>query len=296
MSLQADNNAPENELDTTTSESIPDEVIPDDDDISNDNSDDQNNGGTSNDADDNDSEEEFYFGDDKLDSPASEEDKDPALVKHLRSTIKEKEKELKELRRQSPAPQQSVPSQAPRMPQLSDDGIDYDESVFQQKMQEWSTESAKFQSSQAEQQRYQQQLQQRHQQKLQQYQERSKALKVSNYQQAEKAVLDDVPEQIQGAIIHYSERPELVVLALGRNAELRKQMAEATDPVEIGRLIGTIESKAKTMPKAKSNAGTVPVVKGGNGAVLNSIDKLREKAQETGDYSAVIAAKRKAKK
>lgn len=295
MEQQADNNASENELDTTTPESIPDEVIPNDDDNGNDEGDDQNNGGSGDDADNDDSEEEFYFGDDKLDSPTSD-DKDPTLVKHLRSTIKEKDKELKELRRHTPTPQQAAPLQAPRMPQLSDDGIDYDETVFQQKMQEWSTESARFQSNQADQQRQQQQLQQRHQQKLQQYQERSKALKVSNFQQAEKAVLDEVPEQIQGAILHYAEKPELVVLALGRNAELRKQMADATDPVEIGRLIGTIESKAKTMPKAKNNAATVPTVKGGNGAALNSLDKLREKAQETGDYSAVIAAKRKAKK
>ncbi|MFW5393816.1 scaffolding protein [Yersinia sp. 2544 StPb PI] len=296
MEQQADNNTPENELDTTTPESIPDEVIPNDDDNGNDNGDDQNDGGSGDDTDDDDSEEEFYFGDEKLDSPTSNEDKDPALVKHLRSTIKEKDKELKELRRHTPTPQQAAPLQAPRMPQLSDDGIDYDEAVFQQKMQEWSTESARFQSSQAEQQRQQQQLQQRHQQKLQQYQERSKALKVPNYQQAEKAVLDDVPEQIQVAILHYAEKPELIVLALGRNAELRKQMADATDPVEVGRLIGIIESKAKTMPKAKSNPATTPAVKGGNGAALNSLDKLRAKAQETGDYSAVIAAKRKAKK
>ncbi|HHH1980860.1 TPA: scaffolding protein [Yersinia enterocolitica] len=294
MDSQADNNTPENELDITTPEQIPDEVNSNDDDIE-DEGEDQNNGGSVNDADE-DSEDEFYFGEDKLDSPTSEEDKDPALVKHLRSTIKEKDKELKELRRQSPGQQQIAPLQAPRMPQLSDDGIDYDEAIFQQKMQEWSTDSAKFQTNQADQQRQQQQLQQKHQQKLQQYQERSKALKVPNYQQAEKMVMDDVPEQIQGAIIHYAEKPELVVLALGRNAELRKQMAEATDPVEIGRLIGTIESKAKTMPKAKSSASTVPAVKGGSGAALNNLDKLREKAQETGDYSAVIAAKRKAKK
>ncbi|CNL09627.1 scaffolding protein [Yersinia aldovae] len=292
MEQQADNNTPE--LDTTTPESIPDEVILSDDDNGEDGGDDQNNGDDVDSSDD-DSEEDFYFGDDKLDSPASD-DKDPALVKHLRSTIKEKEKELKELRRQPAVQQPSAPMQPPRMPQLSDDGIDYDEAVLQQKMQEWSTESVRFQSNQAEQQRQQQQLQQRHQQKLQQYQERSKALKVPHYQQAEKAVLDDVPEQIQVAILHYAEKPELIVLALGRNAELRKQMAEATDPVEVGRLIGTIESKAKTMPKAKSNAATTPAVKGANGAALNSLDKLRAKAQETGDYSAVIAAKRKAKK
>lgn len=290
MYQEADDNAPELEVEQEISEQNPEDSNQHED---TERDDTQDTEGKS--VDDSELEEEFYFGDDKLDSPASEDDKDPALVKHLRSTIKEKERELKELRRQPATQQQVTPPQPPRMPQLSDDGIDYDESVFQQRMQEWSTEATKFQSYQAEQQRQHQDLQQRHQLKIQQYLERSKALKVHNYQQAEQLVIDDVPESIQGAIIHYAEKPELVVLALGRNAALRKQVAEATNPVELGRLIGTIESKAKTMPKAKTTSATIPEVKGNGGAAINNIDKLREKAQETGDYSALIAAKRKQK-
>ncbi len=241
-------------------------------------------------------EEEFYFGDEKLESPTSEEDKEPGLVKHLHNTIKEKDRELKELRVTHPQPQQRAPAQAPRMPQLSDDGIDYDEAAFQKRLSEWSEEKATYQTAQAQQQRVQQELQQRHQQKLQQYQDRVKTVKVPNYQQAERLVIEEVPEQIQAAIIHYAEKPEMVVIALARNPELRKQVAEATDPVALGRLIGTIESKAKTMPKAKSTAASVPEVKGSGGAAINNLEKLREKAQETGDYSAYLVAKRKAKK
>lgn len=125
--------------------------------------------------------------------------------------------------------------------------------------------------------------------------QRVKALKVAGYQDAEQAVREDVPVHIQDMILLESEKPEIVVLALGRNAELRKQLAEATNPVAIGRLLERIESKARIMPKAKTTAATTPTVKGSNGAVINNLDKLKAKALETGDWTPYFAAK-KAKK
>lgn len=246
---------------------------------------------------DDDSEQAFYFGDNELASPVSEDEKDTGLVKHLRNTIKEKDKELREARKQQahqPVTQQQL-TPPPRMPQLSDEGIDYDDAIYSQKVQEWAESNAKYQSQKAEQERQQQSLQQAHQQKIASYQERVKSLKVAGYQQAEQAVIEEVPEQIQAMIIHFAEKPEMVVLALGRNAELRQQMANATDPVAVGRLIGSIESKAKIMPKPKNKAAATPEVKGGTGAVLNNLDKLKEKARETGDWSQYFSAK-KAKK
>lgn len=132
------------------------------------------------------------------------------------------------------------------------------------------------------------------QQKAANYMQRVKALKVAGYQDAEQAVREDVPVHIQDMILLESEKPEIVVLALGRNAELRKQLAEATNPVAIGRLLERIESKARIMPKAKTTAATTPTVKG-NGAVINNLDKLKAKALETGDWTPYFAAK-KAKK
>lgn len=243
---------------------------------------------------DDDSEQAFYFGDDELASPVSEDDKDNGLVKHLRNTIKEKDRALREATKQQaqqPVIQQPI-TQPPRMPQLSDDGIDYDESIYSAKVNEWAESNAKYQNQKVEQDRQQQSLIQAHEQKLKGYQERVKSLKVANYQQAEQSVMEEVPQQIQAMIIHWAEKPEMVVLALGRNPELRQQMANATDPVAIGRLIGSIESKAKIMPKPKTNASPTPDVKGGNGAVLNNLEKLKEKARETGDWSPYFAAKR----
>lgn len=288
----ADNNAPENELDTTL-EQIPDDVVPDKDDESGDEGVHSNDGDDSTGPDD-DSEQTFFFGDDELSSPPSEEDKDPALVKHLRGTIKEKERELKELLRQSQqsSTQQPVISQPPRMPKLDDADIEYDEAVYHERMTKWAEENGKFLEQKRTQEQQQEQFQAVHQQKFANYQQRVKALKVQGYQEAEQTVLDEVPIAIQNAILHESEKPEMVVLALGRNADLRKQLAEATNPVAIGRLLERIESKARLMPKAKTTAATTPEVKGSNGAVINNLDKLKAKALETGNWDQYFAAKR----
>lgn len=292
----ADDNAPENELDNASDQTTDDVELNNDDEPGDEG--DQSNGGDDSEGADDDSEQAFFYGDDELGSPSSEEGKDPALVKHLRGTIKEKERELKELRRQSQqsVPQQPVISQPPRMPKLDDADIEYDEAVYHERMTKWAEENGKYLEQKRAQEQQQEQLQAVHQQKVANYQQRVKALKVQGYQEAEQAVLDDIPLVIQNAILHESEKPEMVVLALGRNADLRKQLAEATNPVAIGRLLERIEAKARIMPKAKTTAATTPEVKGSNGAVINNLDKLREKAEQSGDYTAYLAAKRKAKK
>lgn len=288
----AEENTPEVEVDNDTPEQIPDDVETEND-TDNVEADDHENGEVETEEGD-DSEQEFYFGDERLDSPTSEDAKDPALVKHLRGTIKEKDRELKELLRQSQqsAPQQPVITQPPRMPKLDDADIEYDEAVYHERMTKWAEENGKYLEQKRTQEQQQEQLQAVHQQKVANYQQRVKALKVQGYQEAEQAVLDDVPLVIQNAILHESEKPEMVVLALGRNADLRKQLAEATNPVAIGRLLERIESKARLMPKAKTTAATTPEVKGSNGAVINNLDKLKAKALETGNWDPYFAAKR----
>lgn len=291
----AEENAPEVEVDNDTSEQIPDEVETEND-TENSEDDDHENGDVETEEGD-DSEQEFYFGDEKLDSPTSEEAKDPALVKHLRSTIKEKDRELKELRRLStqPAQQQPVIAQPPVMPKLTDPGIDYDEDLLQEKLEQWAKDNDQYKEQQRVIKQQQEMLNEQLKAKVTNYQQRVKSLKVRGFADAEQIVREEIPVSIQDTILLEAEKPEMVVLALGRNAELRKQLAETTNPVALGRLLERIESKAKTMPKAKTNAATTPEVRGSNGAVINNLDKLKAKALETGDWTPYFAAK-KAKK
>ncbi|ELZ5565353.1 scaffolding protein [Escherichia coli] len=291
-------NTPEVEIETDASEQIPDDVELAEEVETEDGSESSGNDAEeATETDDDESEQEFYFGDEKLDSPTSEDGAEHGLVKHLRKTIKEKDRELKELMRQSqkPVEQQPVITQPPRMPKLDDEDIGFDEEIYQQRMAKWAEDNGKYQEQVRERKREEEARTATLQQKAANYMQRVKALKVAGYQDAEQAVREDVPVHIQDMILLESEKPEIVVLALGRNAELRKQLAEATNPVAIGRLLERIESKARIMPKAKTKAATTPTVKGSNGAVINNLDKLKAKALETGDWTPYFAAK-KAKK
>lgn len=206
-----------------------------------------------------DDEVSLFLGDEELGSPSSEEVKqDSDLVKKLRREIQDRNRELHELRAKQPA--QPAPIDEPlTMPTL--ESADWDEEVYQQKLAAYYERKSAQEKAKQEQEKQQDEFMQLHNQKLTQYRENASKLGVKGFEQAEKAVLEEVPENIQGAILHYADKPEIVVLAAGLNPAIRKQLAETTDPVALGKLIGSIEAKAKLLPKSKQNkpAPSAPV-------------------------------------
>lgn len=208
---------------------------------------------------------ELFLGDEKLESPTSEpEVKDTDLVKNLRKEIQERNKKIHELEKQKSAPAVSADEQLV-MPTLED--ADYDDAAYQQKVIEYLERKSAQEKAKAEREAAQAKLLEVHNQKLAQYRENASKLGVKGFAEAEKAVLEEVPENIQGAILHYADKPEIVVLAAGLNPAIRKQLAETTDPVALGKLIGSIEAKAKLLPKSKQNKPAPSAqVKGSQGA------------------------------
>lgn len=216
-----------------------------------------------------DGEEEFYLGDEKLESPSSDEDKDPALVKTLRNVIKEKERELKELRHAAI----SAPVQIQEMPPKPTlESSDYDEVAFEQRLTEWHDTKRKIDDAKAKKESSDEAYRQQHNAKVNQYLEDRKAVKFKGFDVAERRVTEEVPISHQNFILDRAKNPTLVVMAIGSNAELRKQLSEATDPAEIGWLIGNIEAKAKTLPKGKKQQSSTPEVKGGGVQRRSSAD------------------------
>lgn len=202
---------------------------------------------------------ELFLGDEKLESPTSEQEvKDTDLVKNLRKEIQERNKKIHELEKQKSEPAVSVDEQLV-MPTLED--ADYDDAAYQQKVIEYLERKSAQEKAKAEREAAQAKLMEVHNQKLAAYKEGVAKLKVKGFAEAEKAVLEEVPENVQGAILHYADKPEIVVLAAGLNPAIRKQLAETTDPVALGKLIGSIEAKAKLLPKSKTGkpAPSAPV-------------------------------------
>ncbi len=162
-------NTPEVEIETDASEQIPDDVELVEEVETEDGSESSGNDAEeATETDDDESEQEFYFGDEKLDSPTSEDGAEHGLVKHLRKTIKEKDRELKELMRQSqkPVEQQPVITQPPRMPKLDDDDIGFDEEIYQQRMAKWAEDNGKYQQQEMARKQKEQELQAAYQERL----------------------------------------------------------------------------------------------------------------------------------
>lgn len=207
----------------------------------------------------------LFLGDEELGSPSSEEVKqDSDLVKKLRKEIQDRNRELHELRAKQPA-QPATIDEPLTMPTL--ESAEWDEEVYQQKLASYYEQKSAQEKAKQEQEKQQAEFMQLHNQKLTQYRENASKLGVKGFEQAEKVVLAEVPENIQGAILHYADKPEIVVLAAGLNPAIRKQLAETTDPVALGKLIGSIEAKAKLLPKSKQNKPAPSAqVKGSQGA------------------------------
>lgn len=212
----------------------------------------------------------LFLGDEELGSPSSEEVKqDSDLVKKLRKEIQDRNRELHELRANRQM-QPAVADEPLTMPTL--ESVEWDEEAYQQKLAAYYEQKAAKEKAHAEQEQHKAKLFEVHNQKLAQYRENASKLGVKGFEQAEKAVLEEVPENIQGAILHYADKPEFVVLAAGLNPAIRKQLAETTDPVALGKLIGSIEAKAKLLPKSKQNKPAPSAqVRGSQGAGQQSV-------------------------
>ena len=161
--------------------------------------------------------------------------------------------------------QPAVADEPLTMPTL--ESVEWDEEAYQQKLAAYYEQKAAKEKAHAEQEQQKAKLIEVHNQKLVQYRENASKLGVKGFAEAEKAVLEEVPENIQGAILHYADKPEIVVLAAGLNPAIRKQLADTTDPVALGKLIGSIEARAKLLPKSKQNKPAPSAqVKGSQGA------------------------------
>lgn len=226
------------------------------------------------------------------------EDEAPEWVKELRRANREKDKELKELRARvnAPAKQDAVPEK----PTL--ESCDYDSADFEKKLEEWYDLKREHDAKEAEAKALADKAQQRWEAKVTAYDEGKEKLGAPDFDEAEATVsqifdkpfpgimADDVR---MGIIKQGAKDPSLIVYALGKNPEKAKQLAEIDDPVEFAFALGEMSGKMKAVRTSKPDperkiTGTKPGVT----AADNTLERLREEASKTGDFTKVMAYKR----
>ena len=246
------------------------------------------------------SEVSIQLGDEE--SPASEDESEeqaaPEWVKNLRKEHRELRKENRELKAKV-APLETVKPTLPARPKLSDDGIDYDEDKYQQATDSWFQAKSKVDADeQAAQERGK--SEKAKQEKVQEsYRSAAKSLKVKDYEAAEDEVLDALNQMQQGLLMITPDTPEKsaqLVYALGKNPKKLQELAAIKDPVKFTKAVAKLEESVKVVSKrAKPEPETLVTGSPARSSGTAQLDRLRNEAEKTGDYSKVVSYKQKLK-
>ncbi|QVV96902.1 hypothetical protein [Kosakonia phage Kc259] len=266
------------------------------------------------DADDDDENGELsiLLGDDDLqDSPSGSDDDDDADrdddtdgMKRLRGVIRQYKQQLRERDRNSASPAAAMIPAASEFtepePQLQDEGIDFDPAKFSEAWKEWNSKKAEHEAGQARRQQKAEELQNALVERQQTYLAAKAEIvkKYPHYVQAEKTAMEHLPDMLQATLLLHSENPTMLVLAVGSNKKLRDQLlASQSDPIALGKLIGTIDAKARLAPRKRNTGSPVPEVRGenGKGSAVANLEAELEKARKTNDYTTVIRLQRQQK-
>lgn len=209
--------------------------------------------------------------------PLSEEDDDhvdgqpaPQWVKDLRKNNREKDKELRELRRQLEQVQSRPTEQQPQQqtdvipPRPTLESCEYDEEAFEQAMTDWHEKKSRAEQQMQQKERQQQEYQQRFQQRVEAHKQRAAKLPVKDYQEMEEIVRAEVPDLHKEILIHCAdEGSELIAYGLGKSQQLRQRVAAETDPIRAAFLLGQISKQVHLAPKPKKAIKPEPEVRGG---------------------------------
>lgn len=231
------------------------------------------------------------------DAPAPEPEvkEAPAWVRDLRKSHREIQKENRELKKkleQTQAPVEKKIELGPK-PQLSD--LDYDTDLYDKELQKWydSKRAVDEQAKKAEADKKAQQK--AWQERLNAYNDNREKLNVKDFDDAEEMVLENFDQTQQGIVVQGADDPALVVYALYKNPDRLKEISNIKDPVKFAFAVAKLEKDLKVgkrkapPPPEKTVTGTAPK----SGSVDSELERLREEAARTGNYTKVHQYKQK---
>lgn len=234
-------------------------------------------------------------------SPPPEDEehaKAPEWVKELRKNHRDLVRENRELKAKLEGkPTENKPVELGKKPTLEDH--DYDTEKFEQELAKWYDRKREADEAAAKADAQQKEAQTAWQAKLDAYGKAKAELKVKDMEDAEAQATEVLNVTQQGIILQGAENPALVVYALGKNPKKAKELSSITDPVKFAFAVAKLETqlkvtnrKAAPPPEKTVASGSAPK----SGAVDSTLEKLRAEAEKTGDFSKVIAHRRKQQK
>lgn len=229
--------------------------------------------------------------------PPSESTEDPQqheteAFRNLRKAHREQTARIRELERQLKAGGAKTEVELGAKPKMSDPDINFDEDVFEQRLDEWKQRKQAHDDRQRQAQEAQKQADDAWQERQAAYSTQKGVLKVKDFEDAEGNAFEALSEVQRAVILHGAENAAHVVYALGKNPAELKRIAAITEPVKFAFAIAKLEDKVKVTPR-KAPPAPERVVKGQQiGGADRKLELLRAEAAKSGNFTKVIAYKR----
>lgn len=229
--------------------------------------------------------------------PIEEEAKEaPSWVKELRKKHRESEREKKQLEKElAEAKAKLEPALEPLPDRPKFEDFAYDEDKYDAALQEWHANKLKHEANQQQEKQKAEAVQQRFVERREAYQSRKSeiAKKAPDMQEAEDLVVAMFDETKQGILLTAADDPAQLIYALGKNPKKLQDLASIEDPIRFTAEAAKLEARMK-VTKRTPKATPERKMQGSASAssAENHLNRLREEAEKTGDYSKVIAYKR----
>lgn len=220
--------------------------------------------------------------------PQQDEQAAPAWVREVRKQNRELVKRVKELEAQRKEPEKALPAK----PTL--ETCDYDADAFEAKLAEWYEAKRSHDAAEAEKKRQEQEQEQAWQERLDAYEKAKQGLPAADVDDAEDTVKQMFDPVRWSIIVDGADNPALLIYALGKHPERAKELAETKSLSRFTFKAAKLEAELKTTRRKASVEPEKPITgtAGGlSGSVDNQLERLREKAMQTGNFTEVIRYK-----
>ena len=118
-----------------------------------------------------------------------------------------------------------------------------------------------------------------------------------DFEDAEETILELFDVTQQGIIVQGAENAAEVVYKLGKNSEQAERLSKIKDPVKFAFAVAKLENDKVKNRKAPPPPEKTVVSSGPKSGVVDSeLERLREEAARTGNYTKVTQYKRKKNK